>query len=35
MESDQTPAPRDRSPDDAQGADYNNDEGHASDLALL
>ena len=36
MEPDQKPAAPDSSPADAQGADYNydNDEGHATDLAL-
>ena len=33
MEPDQGPAVPDGSPADAQGADYNNDEGHATDLA--
>ena len=31
MEPDQKPAAPDGSPTDAQGADYNNDEGHATD----
>ena len=31
MEPDQKPAAPDGSPADAQGADYNNDEGHATD----
>ena len=33
MEPDQKPAAPDGSPADAQGADYNNDEGHAPDFA--
>ena len=33
MEPDQKLAAPDGSPADAQGADYNNDEGHATDLA--
>ena len=33
MESDQKPAVPDGSSADAPGADYNNDEGHATDLA--
>ena len=33
MEPDQKPAAPDGSPADAQGADYNNDEGHATDVA--
>ena len=33
MEPDQKPAVSDGSPAHAQGADYNNDEGHATDLA--
>ena len=34
MEPDQKPAAPDGSLADAQGADYNSDEGHATDLAL-
>ena len=34
MEPDQKPAALDGSPADAQGADYNNDEGHATDAPM-
>ena len=35
MKPDQKPAAPDGFPADAQGADYNSDEGHATDLASL
>ena len=34
MKPDQKPAALDGSPADAQGADYNNDEGHATDAPM-